>query len=687
MEERAERRASGRVKLVGRLFVLWALAVAARLAYLQIYKHDELTRAARMQQEHVITLPADRGEIEDRTGKLLAISIRTDSVAVNPRLVKNPAFYASMVGGVLGLDPQELAAKIKERKESSAKGAGRGFLMVKRHISAAEKYRLLPLQRTFPVEIINDWRRYYPNGELGAHVVGSLDGESNGNAGIEQKLNLELAGKPGRALVLEGSQGDVYERLWTKQPSLPGTNLKLTINRIIQADAERFLAEGLAEAHATSGTVMVMDPQTGEILALANLPSFDPRSEKLKPEEAEARHTNIAVQIPCEPGSVMKMITVTMGLDTGNFTPESELFCYNGAFPRPGRKPIHDTHRYGNLSVAQILIKSSNIGVAQISLKCGPEQLYKYLKSFGIGDKTGIELPAESRGLLRKQACADRNDHNCWTPASHEYIAFGHEVAATAAQLARAVAVIANGGLLVQPHLVMARTQVDEGGRLVSVPVEVAAPKRVLRAETAITVRHIMELVVEEGTGTLARIPGYSSGGKTGSAQIFANGAWQHDHNSSFVGFAPATNPRIVVVVTMNHTPKLGGIASAPVFRKVAETALRVLQVPKDRPETDIAQKKPAPRADADMPENQMARKQAEPTPTRQAPVQSARLLFGPVVPDYRGKPLAAVLRESAAAGFPVETLGRGVARGQRPAPGEILPAGERIQVEFSTVQ
>lgn len=679
METSAEVKATKRALLVGRIAFAWAVVIVARLLYLQVVKHEDFVQAAKSQQKHTVEIPALRGELLARDGTPLAISIRTESAVVNPMRVKDAEFFATMVGPVVGLDRRELAAALKERKEKKARG--RGFLMIKRHLNAEERERLGYLRRTFPIEIMEDARREYPNGMVGAHVVGSISAEGNGNAGLEQKLNSELKGKPGKMVVLTGSRQDNY-LTWVTEESVQGVNLTLSLDRVIQHDAEKYLAEAVQETSAAGGTALAMDPQTGEVLALANYPFFDPRHETPTKAEAEVRHKNIAVQIPCEPGSVMKMITVTMGIDTGKFTPESTIYCENGAFPRPKRRPIHDHGRYGTLDVAGVLIKSSNIGVAKISLTVGPKPLYEYLKKFGIGDRTGIELPAESRGLLWPLEC--RGKGPCWTPASHEYIAFGHEVAATAVQLGRAVSVIANGGLLVQPHLVVKKTRPGVDGKEEALPLPGRKPQRVLRPETCFTIRRLMERVVVEGTGRAAAIPGYSAGGKTGSAEIFENGAWQNRHNSSFIGFAPVTNPRVVVVVTLNRTPKLGGVAAAPVFRKVTETALRVLQVPKDRPETDVVVKSPAPEmGGAEKIKEEKPPAQAEPGETKEEAAPSP-LLTGPKVPDFRGKTLLAVLRESAERGMEVETSGQGMAREQQPAPGAILPRGARVRVRFS---
>jgi cell division protein FtsI (penicillin-binding protein 3) len=655
-----------------------ALAVVVKLVEFQVLRHDYYAGLARRQHLRDVRLPALRGELLARDGYPLAISVRTESAVVNPQQIRDPEFFARVVAPVLGMKPEELSAPIAAKKQAG--GAGAQFHIVARHLTPEQRERLKPLERTFPIHILPDARRDYPNGAEAAHVVGALDADGDGNAGIEQKLNEELKGRDGLMQVLAGSRQDRYIT-WAKRDSVPGVNVTLSIDRVIQHDAERYLREGIAVAAAESGTVVVMDPRNGEILALANYPTFDPRRERPTAQEAAARHSNIAVQIPCEPGSVMKMITVTMGIDTGLFRPETPIYCENGAFPRPGRRPIHDVHRYGTLDVSGVLIKSSNIGVTKISLAAGPARLYEYLKRFGIGDRTGIELPAESRGILRPQACRDKSDRNCWTPASHEYIAFGHEVSATAVQLARAVAVIANGGLLVQPHLVIAKSRPTPEGREIPLPAEFQPPKRVLRAETAITIRRIMERVVLEGTGKAAAIPGYSAGGKTGSAQIFEDGRWLNRHNSSFIGFAPVANPRIVVVVTLNRTPKLGGASAAPVFRKVAETALRVLHVPMDRPET-LPEEKPLKPAPPEKPALVLAEDKQAPPQEPAAPITTPALV-GPRVPDFRGRPLVTVLREAATLGLPVETLGRGVAREQSPPPGTVLGPGMRVQVRF----
>jgi len=688
-----EKLSERRLRIVVGVVLLWAIAISGRLYQLQVADHKELKAAAEAQQQHIFQIPVLRGEISDRTGQLFAVSIPTESVVVNPMRVKNPEFFAGQVAVTLGLNAQEVRARIEELQ--ARKGRGRGFLLLKRHISAQEVVDLkhLPFNA---IEIVRDARREYPNNQVGAHVVGSIDAEGNGNSGVEQTLNSDLKGRPGKMRVLTDSLQDPYVT-WISDPGEQGANVTLTIQNVIQHVAERTLEEGIKEASAERGSAVVMDPNNGEILALANFPNFDPSVEKPSEEDIK-RRLDTAVQAPCEPGSVMKIITVSMGIESGKFAPETPIFCENGHFARPGRRPIHDVHPNGTLDVSGVLIKSSNIGVAKISIASGPDLLYSYLKKFGIGDRTHVELPGETGGILWPLQCGGKNSKGqptpCWTSSSHEYIAFGHEVGATALQLARAVSVIANGGMLISPHVVLKKERPRADGSVEPLPLNLAQPTRALQVQTALTVRHIMQRVVLEGTGRRAKVPGYTVGGKTGSAQIFIKGTgWVSRTNSSFVGFAPVNNPRVVVVVTINNTSQQGGIAAAPVFSKIVETALRVLQVPKDDPDNDIhglpALPKEVNEVPEERPKNLAGKKKDEkpkPEPAPAAPTGPV-LLSGPRVPDFRGKPMVSVLRESAALGIPVEIVGTGIAREQSPPPGGILPLNGRIHVQFTRSQ
>jgi cell division protein FtsI (penicillin-binding protein 3) len=686
-----EKESARRAIWVARLTLFWALAIVLRLVHLQIVKHEDYVEIARNQHEHVVPVRATRGEILDRTGKHpLAISILTNSVVINPRRVVDSGFFAGSVAPILGLSKAEIEAEINERRKRPAGALGRAYMVLKRHVSKEEIVRLK--RQPFPyIEIVPDSRREYPNGTLAAHVIGSLNSEGDGNAGIEQKLNTDLRGKAGSMRVLTDSLQERYIT-WVEKSAAEGANLTLTLDSGIQYETERALAQGVIDAAAESATIVVMRPENGAVLAMANYPNFDP-SEAVPAEPrahaaAMKRRNNLGVQTPCEPGSVMKMITISMALDTGRYTPESTINCENGRFPRPGRKPITDLHHgYGVLPLPMILIKSSNIGVAKVAIELGPKTLWTYLQKFGLTRKTGIELPGETAGILRRLECRGPNDNWCWDKNSHEYIAFGHEIAATAIQLARATAVVANGGNLIEPHLIERMQRPRPDGTMENLPVVRNKPQRVISGETSALMRQIMQRVVLEGTGRRAKMGGWSSAGKTGSAEMFVKGqGWVSRHNSSFIGFAPASDPKIVVVVTLNGTPRQGGTVAAPIFAKVAAAALRILQVPMDVPETSLPEPQPQSIAATPASIERLAQPARPIDGGVAAPVGVASpVLAGPTVPDFRGMPLVAVLRRSSALGVDVEVVGSsGKAMRQSPPPGNVLPAGTRIRVEFT---
>jgi cell division protein FtsI (penicillin-binding protein 3) len=425
--------------------------------------------------------------------------------------------------------------------------------------------------------------------------------------------------------------------------------------------------------------VVVMNPYTGEVLALASYPAFDPDRAPQTKEEQAARFDH-PISVPFEPGSVFKIITLSAALETTALRPESLINCGSGTLNLFGRVIHEAKHGYGTLSFADVLAKSSNIGAIQIGLKVGEKNLLEYVRRFGFGKRTGIPLPAESSGTVR--------DLKFWGKTSIGSVAMGHEISATALQLAQACSVIANGGMLVRPRLILKRQR--PGGKPQIEPAE--PPRRILKPETAITMRQLMEGVVLHGTGRGTRLPGYTSGGKTGSAQIFdqATKHYTHLYNGSFVGFAPVTNPAVVIAVTLNGTKLFGGVVAGPVFKAVAVDVLRLLDVPRDLPETapqpafDPAEANDVAIADLSTPPEDLAavddRSLASAPPTVAA---QTVVVAGPRVPSYQGKTVRAVLEESMAAGVPVDVLGSGVARGQAPAAGEFLHPGERVRVQF----
>ena len=703
--------------------LVWTSIIVARLVWLQVVRHDELVRMAQQQQQKTVEIPALRGTIFDRTGQPLAKTVPAESINVNPLKIPDPTVAADLLSRILDLDRRATLDKIV-----AAKSRRSGFLWIKRKVSSDEAARARSLKLDW-VEFRTETRRSYPHGQLAAHVLGSTgmtsrdDTVEHGSAGLELSFDEELSGRPGLGRVYKDVRQNAYDMQVTRPPE-PGVNVTLTIDPNLQYDAERALEAAARKANARTGSLVALNPYTGEVLAMANYPSFDPNVPPHRGESLGAR-ANLAVATPFEPGSVFKVITLAAALETTNLTPDTMINCGNGTIKLAGRV-IHDHDRYAALSMADVLAKSSNIGAIQVGLKVGEEKLYEYVHRFGFGRKTGIDLPGESAGMVRRL--------RDWEPSSIGSVAMGHEISATSLQLALAGAVVANGGLRVTPRLVLKRKKA--GGVESREPQE--KPERVIAPETAIRMRQMMEGVVLRGTGRRAALKGYTSGGKTGSAQIYdpKARAYTHSYNASYMGFAPVNNPQIVVAVTLVGTSGgnagFGGAVAAPVFREVAMPALRMLDVPKDLPETTTLI------SSAKNNENDLAiaglgavpigilesahavtpvREQAVSSVTITPPVQggssrarsresaddpslsrrpflSARNTvappaaeahgIGPRVPDFRGMTLRGVLEESAATRLPVQVMGDGMARTQDPPPGSAWMPGTRVRVQFT---
>ena len=652
-----------RLAILAAVVLLWGAAVLYNIISLQVVRHEEYAKKARSRQELKVEIPAPRGTLFDRTGRVLAMSLPSETVYINPLKV-DVAVAARILAGVLSLD----AAKLFQTIDQAAKKE-RGYLIIKRSITREEKQRLKTLGLDW-IGIQRESQRHYPKGRLAAHVLGSVDHEERGNAGIEKFLDSELRGIPGQMRLLTDVKRRGLDSTMTTEAHA-GTPITLTIDERLQFVAERDLAAAVRKQNATSGSIVLMDPRTGDILALASYPTYDPNEPPKSGDSPIARH-NHGVSVPFEPGSVFKVITLSAALETTRLTPDSMINCRGGVLRLPGRV-IHDSHAgLGVIPMEMVLAKSSNVGAIEVGMRVGPQNMYDYVRRFGFGQKTGIPLPAEAAGKLRRLTN--------WGKTSLASISMGQEVSVTTVQLAQAASVIANGGLLVRPRLVL-----KKGDRTLPH----APPTRAIRAETAITMRQMMEGVVLRGTGSAARLAGYTVGGKTGSAQIFdvANHRYTHTYNGSFVGFAPVTNPGIVAVITLNGTrgtTGFGGAAAGPVFHTVVTETLRVMDVPKDLPE--VAESTPSmtlPTDDlaaidenSDLPN--ILEEGEEDAPLMPVPPGSL------TVPNFKGKTMRAVLAEAAARGLTVLPAGTGVARLQEPPAGSILQRGERIRVQFA---
>ena len=670
--------ATKRVHLLARLAFLWAALIAGRLIQLQVIQHGEYKILAQHQQQHVVEVRAPRGMILDRHGERLAMSLPVESVCVDPLRVPDLAVTSDILSKILNLDSAGLLASLKSSVDNR-----RGFLWIKRKVTPEEAARLRELKLDW-IEFRTESQRFYPNRSLAAHVLGGVDFEENGNAGIEQSFNDQLQGHPGELVLTEDVQKRGFKSNMETEPQ-PGQDIHLTIDASIQFIAEKELKDMVEKQHAKSGSVVAMDPRNGDIVAYANYPTYDP-NQPPKGQEAAARE-DLAIAAPFEPGSVFKVVTLSAALETTHLRPETMINCGGGKITLFSRT-IHDDHRYGILSMEDVLARSSNIGAINIGLTVGQDKLYDYVRRFGFGQRTGIPLPGESPGMVRPL--------KHWQKTSIASVAMGHEIGVTALQLAQAGAIVASGGLRIKPRLIL--------------DAPTAKPVRVLRPETAITMRRMMEGVMIKPYGTghrYARLIGYTSGGKTGTAMIYDYQArhYTHFYNASFVGFAPIANPAIVVAVTINHTEGktgYGAPASGPVFREVASGALRIKDVPKDLPEmiaspddsqaddndvaiADLGSSIPPPlvqAGDAVAADDRPAASAKDALDQRaffESPGESGAAR----VPNFRGKSVRDVIQESAALGIPVEFTGSGIARAQIPQPGEILPLGRSVRVEF----
>jgi cell division protein FtsI (penicillin-binding protein 3) len=655
--------------------LLWAAAVFFKLVSMQVLHHKQYLTYAHKQQEHVITVEAPRGSIYDRNGRPLAISVPVDSVFVNPLRLPDLPVAAEQLASILNLDQQQLYQQFK-----SAVDDHRGFLWVKRKVSNEESRRLRDLKCDW-IEFQTESVREYPDAGVAAHLIGGVYKEETGVAGVEKSFDKVLKGEAGTESVVRDVKQRVVDSTVDKQAQ-PGESLTLTIDARIQFVAERELKAAVEKHHCRSGTVIAMNPKTGEIYALANYPTFDP-SEGPKQGDDPLARMDLGVQVPFEPGSIFKVMTLSAALETTELRPDSKINCMGGVLRLPGRV-IHEAHGgYGVLTMQQVLEKSSNIGAIQVGTRVGREKMYEYVRRFGFGAPTGVPLPAESGGKLRK---LER-----WGTTSLASISMGQEVSATSIQLARACSVIANGGMLVSPRLVMKRGNVEE---------PMAQGKRILRPETAITMRSIMEGVVLRGTArNTVKVPGYSVAGKTGTAQIFdvKTHHYTHNYNASFMGFTPIQNPAVVIVVTLNGTSGgagYGGTASGPVFNVVAEEALRILDVPKDMPEApgkDDLKLAGKPNPDeandvsiAGLDDGMPNILEEDADPPAGAKPAAPMPQGGPRVPNFRGKTEREVMSLASQNGIPVVFAGSGIVRGQMPLAGEILLPGQKVKVLFA---
>jgi cell division protein FtsI (penicillin-binding protein 3) len=550
-----------RLYMLAAVLVLWCGGICLRLVYLQIFRYGSFEKRAVHERDRTEEVSAPRGIIYDRTGHELAMSISVDSAFAVPAEIPDLAGTISLISKITKTDPRETLAKCK---------ASRTFCWVARKADAetADRIRAMNLRGIY---FQKESRRFYPKRELAAQVLGYVGMDDEGLSGIERQYDDKLHGKPGRMLISVDAHRKWYGSV-EKQPE-PGENVVLTVDEQIQYIAERELATAMAETHAISGTVIVQNPHTGEILALANQPTFNPN---LTREITPDRLKNHAVSDVYEPGSTFKVVTISAALEEKLTRPDEVFDCQMGSIVINGMR-IRDSRPHGLLPVWGILAESSDVGAIKIALRLGEDRFYKYIRAFGFGQQTGIELPGETRGLTKPV--------NRWSKVSIGAISMGQEIGISPMQLAQLVSTIANDGVAVPPRIIAGMTDPQPAPQTVAF--HPADGRRVISSVTAAEMKQMMQKVVLEGTGQKAVLEGYSSAGKTGTAQKVDPGTHAYSKTkyvASFAGFAPINNPAIVVAVILDSAVGLhqGGQVSAPVFHRVAQQVLEYLHTPHD---------------------------------------------------------------------------------------------------------
>jgi len=601
----------------------------------------------------MIQLVPKRGVVYDRKKEELAISVEVDSVFAQPAKVEDVREVAQKVGPVLGKKPAALLSKLKGEEH---------FVWLQRGITP-EQRKALDKYDFRGVDFLKETKRFYPQGELGVHVIGFAGLDAKGLEGVELGYDEFIRGEPGYILSSKDALGRAISPISPSVgQSLDGCEVILTVEKNIQYLVEKELKKAVQASSAKGGLAVVMNPKTGEILAMAVEPTFDPNHASDAPAAVRKNRT---ITDAFEPGSTFKVFLLAAALQEQAASPKEMFFCENGSY-QVGGKTVHDVHKYGWLSLADIIKVSSNIGAGKVGRKLGKNKLHRYLKNFGFGSKTGVDLPGEVSGFL----VAPR----FWSEVGLANISFGQGVSTTALQLTAALAAVANGGMLMRPYAVKA--VLDPGGNVIKEN-NPKAVRRVISPETAAVVTQILKTVMEEGgTGGAARPTGFEAAGKTGTAQkALPNGRGYSDKRlASFYGFAPADNPQVVITVMIDEPQgtSYGGVVAAPAFKAIAEQVLPGMGVyPKGV--TYLAKAGSGRTAER---EDRIAGPQVQPVASEVSEEPG-------VMPDFSGKSLRQVVLTAQRLGLDLKLVGSGRAVSQNPPPGQVLQGQARGLVKF----
>jgi cell division protein FtsI/penicillin-binding protein 2 len=670
MEQRSPR---FRFLLIFCLAVVWMGAVLARLTFLQLFSYQEYLTRANRQQERIIEISPMRGVIYDRNGRELAMSIPVDSCFADPEEISDPEMVARLLSRILNKPEDEIEEHLK---------SSRSFAWIARKITPEQRARIEALNLR-GVYFQKENKRFYPEHDLAASVLGYVDVDEHGLGGVEYSLDKLIRGQPSRMFVMADARSRWFDR--SENAADKGDNVVLTIDQTIQFIAEKALAAGIARTHAKGGSVVVQDPNTGELLAVADWPTFDPNDAgNYRPEDRVER----AVANAYEPGSIFKTILLSAAIEEDVARPSELVDCQMGSIVVAGRL-IHDHKPFGLLSIEQVLAHSSDVGAIKVALRLGAPKYYEYIREFGFGQMTGIKLPGENRGLLRPL--------DEWTATSIGYTAIGQELSVTPVQMISAESAIANGGILRSPQII--RRVLRSGEVVMQGQPE---PRRVISERTAATMREMMEQVILQGTGKgFAQPLGYTAAGKTGTAQKIdpATGRYSRTaYEDSFVGFAPLNNPVVTILVNLDSPEggQEGGPTAGPVFRDVAEQALAYLNVPHDMPESPKLEMAALRKRGLALPEQALGTKRRSshrlndpPTQMHGATVPEASTVAiaegqAVTVPKLVGQTVRGVTEACSHLGLMPILIGDGIATDQIPEAGTRVLPGAKVTIHFT---
>ena len=652
----------------------WSVLILVRLLDLQVFKAEAYRDEVAQQVFGFRKLIGRRGEVFDRKLRELAVSLPVKSLSANPRHIENPSEVTRQLAPLIGMEEEQIFDRLK---------ADRVHVPLKRRLDTgvSEKIREMKLKGIY---LESESKRFYPANELAGQILGFVGIDGHAWSGVELEYNANLRGTSDQVEL----SLDARRRSFSSQRSprsTAGDSLILTLDSTIQFAAEQALRKTSESTQAVNGSVIVMNPQNGEILAMASYPPFDPNRYNT---DQTKNQRNLAIQDTYEPGSTFKVVTIAAVLNEGLADLREQLDCQVGTLNLAGKVYREATHSYGQLEVREVLAKSSNVGSIKLALRLGNRRLYDYIKRFGFGEQTGIDLPFEANGLVRPTSE--------WSKISIGALAIGQELSVTGLQMLRAVSVIANGGYLVEPRVVWQILSPD--GRLVAAPETVR--RRVISEETARQMREAMSHTVEHGTGSRARLSGFSGGGKTGTAQKFVGeGYSKTKYVASYMGFAPIEEPVLASIVVVNEPvgDYYGGLVAAPVFKEVMERALIKLGVPRDRP--DSVQKASYHRQREPGSIRGVSEKRDLSMEGLRETVDAlvgkgpgglsedivvTRVTDGFDLPDFEGLSLREVAVVSARYGLTLSYMGEGRVVGQRPAPRTLVSPGTVCEVVLS---